>query len=189
MDFDDIMSGVDAAIERGLADPDRLGIGGWSHGGYLTAWAVSQTNRFKAAVMGGGISDLGMMTLSSDAPLVPAVLAGDRPWDGIGPHNADRFSPISYAANVETPLLILHGQNDTRVPVSQAIGFERALRGQDVPVELVTYPREPHGIGEPAHQKDVLRRVRAWYKRFLQTQETPTDGAARPSISSEAGFG
>lgn len=170
-DFADIMAGVDTAIERGLADPDRLGIGGWSQGGFMTGWAVSQTDRFKAGVMGAGVSDWGMMTLTSDVPRFEAELGGDRPWDGVGPHQADRLSPISYAANVKTPLLILHGQNDARVPVSQAIGFERALRGRGFPVELVTYPREPHGIGEVAHQKDVLRRVRAWYRRFLGVED------------------
>jgi dipeptidyl aminopeptidase/acylaminoacyl peptidase len=166
-DFLDVMSAVDAAIESGIADADRLGIGGWSQGGFMTAWAVTQTNRFKAGVMGAGISDWGMMSMTSDVPTFESVLSGDRPWDGPGPHNADRLSPISYAANVETPLLILHGKEDARVPVSQAIGYERALRERGVPVQLVTYPREPHGIRERAHQRDLLRRVRGWYARWL----------------------
>ncbi|MFZ0214809.1 MAG: S9 family peptidase [Candidatus Dormiibacterota bacterium] len=166
-DYLDIMAAVDAAIDRGLSDPDRLGIGGWSQGGFMTAWAVTQSGRFKAGVMGAGVSDWGMMTLTSDLPRFEADLGGDRPWDGAGPHRADRLSPISFAENVTTPLLILHGQNDARVPVSQAVGFQRALQGRDVPVELVTYPREPHGIHERNHQRDILRRVRAWYGRWL----------------------
>jgi dipeptidyl aminopeptidase/acylaminoacyl peptidase len=167
-DFGDVMAMVDAAIERGIADPERLGIGGWSQGGFMTAWAVTQTNRFKAGVMGAGVSDWNMMTMTSDMPTFEAALGGDRPWDGPGPHNAARLSPISYAKNATTPLLMLHGQKDARVPVTQAIGFERALRERGVPVQLVTYPREPHGVRERAHQRDILRRVRAWYDQWLR---------------------
>ncbi|MHB8647099.1 MAG: S9 family peptidase [Thermomicrobiales bacterium] len=167
-DFRDVMSMVDAAIDRGIADPERLGIGGWSQGGFMTAWAVTQTDRFKAGVMGAGVSDWNMMTMTSDLPTFEAALGGDRPWDGPGPHNAARLSPISYTKNAHTPLLILHGKNDARVPVTQAIGFERALRERGVPVQFVTYPREPHGVRERNHQRDILRRVRIWYDRWLK---------------------
>jgi dipeptidyl aminopeptidase/acylaminoacyl peptidase len=167
-DFQDVMAMVDSAIDRGIADPERLGIGGWSQGGFMTAWAVTQTNRFRAGVMGAGVSDWNMMTMTSDMPTFEAALGGDRPWDGPGPHNAARLSPISYAKNARTPLLILHGRNDARVPVTQAIGFERALREGGVPVQMVTYPREPHGVRERNHQRDILRRVRAWYDRWLR---------------------
>ncbi len=167
-DFQDVMAMVDAAIDRGIADPARLGIGGWSQGGFMTAWAVTQTDRFKAGVMGAGVSDWNMMTMTSDLPTFESALGGDRPWDGPGPHNAARLSPISYAKNAKTPLLILHGKNDARVPVTQAIGFQRALREVGVPTEMVTYPREPHGVRERNHQRDILRRVRAWYDRWLK---------------------
>ena len=170
-DYRDIMAAVDAAIARGIADPERLGIGGWSQGGFMTAWAITQTHRFKAGVMGAGVSDWNMMTMTSDMPTFEAALGGDRPWDGPGPHNAARLSPISYAKNATTPLLILHGKNDARVPVTQAIGFARALREQGVPMQFVSYPREPHGIRERAHQRDILRRVRAWYDQWLKDEK------------------
>jgi dipeptidyl aminopeptidase/acylaminoacyl peptidase len=163
MEFADIMSAVDAAIERGIADPDRLGIGGWSQGGFLTAWGVTQTDRFKAGVMGAGVSDWGMMVMSSDVPTMESMLAGGRPWDGPGPHRYMTHSPISFAKNVSTPLLILHGEEDERVPVTQAIGFHRALMENDVETVLVTYPREPHGISEAEHLRDLLRRVTGWF--------------------------
>ena len=166
-DFPDVLSGVDAAIERGIADPDRLGIGGWSQGGFMTAWAVTHTNRFKAGVMGAGVSDWNMMTLTSDMSTFESVLGGSRPWDGIGPSRSAEVSPISFATQAETPLLMLHGKQDERVPVSQAIGFERALRERDMPVQLVIYPREPHGVRERTHQLDILRRVLGWYERWL----------------------
>ncbi|MGA7673044.1 MAG: prolyl oligopeptidase family serine peptidase, partial [Nitrolancea sp.] len=111
-DFPDVLSGVDAAIERGIADPDRLGIGGWSQGGFMTAWAVGHTNRFKAGVMGAGVSDWNMMTLTSDLPTFEAVLGGSRPWDGIDRDRAAEVSPIYFAATAVTPLLMLHGKND-----------------------------------------------------------------------------
>ncbi len=167
-DYRDVLSAVDAAVERGITDPDRLGIGGWSQGGFMTAWAVTQTRRFKAGVMGAGVSDWGMMVTTSDVPDFERALGGSAPWDGIGPHRHAELSPISFARSVTTPLLILHGQRDERVPLSQAIGFHRALREVDVPSQLVVYPREPHGVGERAHQIDLLKRVRAWYDRWLR---------------------
>lgn len=163
----DIMAAVDTAVERGVADPDRLGIGGWSQGGFLTAWAVTQTDRFRAAVMGAGPTDWGAMAELSDVPTFEGTLGGDTPWDGPGPHHAAARSPISYAGRRRTPLLILHGQQDVRVPVGQATAFHRAMRGQPAALEMVTYPREPHGVSERAHQIDLLRRVREWYDRWL----------------------
>ena len=177
-DWQDVLSMVDAAVERGIADVERLGIGGWSQGGFMTAWAVTQTDRFKAGVMGAGVSDWHMMTMASDLPTFEAALGGDRPWDGPGPHRATRLSPISYARNARTPLLILHGKEDARVLVTQATGFARALRAPGVPLAMVTYPREPHGIRERNHQRDILRRVRAWYDRWLRGEDdTVTDRA------------
>jgi dipeptidyl aminopeptidase/acylaminoacyl peptidase len=167
MEFVDIMTAVDAAVERGIADPDRLGIGGWSQGGFLTAWAVTQTDRFKAGVMGAGVSDWGMMVMTSDIPTVESMLGGGKPWDGAGPHRFMQHSPISHARNAKTPLLMLHGKEDPRVPVSQAIGYHRALVENGVATELVTYPREPHGFRERTHQIDSFIRVRDWFQRYL----------------------
>ncbi|MGH7910806.1 MAG: S9 family peptidase, partial [Candidatus Dormibacteraceae bacterium] len=167
IEFSDVMSMVDAAVARGVADPARLGIGGWSQGGFLSAWAVTQTDRFRAAVVGAGPSDWDMMSATSDLPRFEAELVGSDPWDGPGPSSAAERSPIKYAARARTPVLILHGQEDKRVPVSQAVAWERALRAHRVPVQLVTYPREPHGIGELRHQRDVLARVRDWFDRWL----------------------
>ncbi|MGH2404396.1 MAG: S9 family peptidase [bacterium] len=175
-DYRDIMAAVDTAIARGIADPERLGIGGWSQGGFMTAWAVTQTNRFKAGVMGAGVSHWGMMVLTSDLPTFEASLGGSRPWDGLGAQRGDQLSPISFAKSVRTPLLILHGQNDARIRVNQAIGFERALRHQGIAVELVVYPREPHAIRERQHQRDLLRRVLAWFDRWLKEDEPARPG-------------
>lgn len=167
-DYQDVMAGVDAAIARGIADPERLGIGGWSQGGFMSAWAITQTKRFKAAVMGAGVSDWGMMVMTSDVPNFEQDLGGSAPWDGAEHRRHLELSPITFARNAHTPLLILHGEKDARVPLSQATGFHRALRQQGVPVEFVVYPREPHGVAERGHQLDILKRVRRWYDRWLK---------------------
>jgi dipeptidyl aminopeptidase/acylaminoacyl peptidase len=166
-EFDDIMSGVDALIERGFADPDRLGIGGWSGGGLLTAWSVGHTHRYKAGIMGAGVSYWGAMAMDTDVYTVLNHYAGDAPWDGVGPHRSKKHSPISYARNVKTPVLIIHGKADARVPVHQAIGFHRALKETEAPSEMVLYPREEHPILERNHQIDMFRRVRDWYQRWV----------------------
>lgn len=166
-DWRDILAGVDHAVAQGIADPERLGIGGWSQGGFMTAWAVGQTTRFKLGIMGAGVSDWGMMTATSDLPHFELMLGGSAGWEGPGPHRHAALSPISFAHQATTPLLILHGAADERVPVSQGQFMAQALRATGVPYELVVYPREPHGIRERNHQRDLLRRVREWTVRWL----------------------
>lgn len=164
----DILTGIDLLIADGVGDPARLGIGGWSHGGFMAAWAVSQTDRFAAAVMGAGISDWGLQAAAGEWGAFDAALGGSTGWEGIGPHRHDRQSPISYASAIRTPVLIVHGADDTNVPLSQAEYFHRALRRFDVEHEFVVYPRENHSIRERDHQLDLLHRTRAWFDRWLQ---------------------
>jgi dipeptidyl aminopeptidase/acylaminoacyl peptidase len=133
----------------------------------MTAWAVTQTDRFKAGIDGAGPTEWGWMAATSDMGTFEAALGGSTPWDGLGPHRHAELSPLSFARRVTTPLLILHGENDARVPVSQAASFHRALREIGATVEMVIYPREPHGIDERNHQLDLLRRVREWYARYV----------------------
>ena len=166
-DWSDVKAGIELLVAEGVADPDRLGIGGWSQGGYMTAWAVGQTAMFKAGIMGAGVSDWGMMTATSDLPHFEMMLGGSADWEGVGPHRHDALSPISFAGGVTTPVLVLHGEKDDRVPVGQGRYFAQALRERGTPYELVVYPREPHGIRERNHQLDLLRRVRRWVDRWL----------------------
>ncbi len=166
-EYGDVIAAVDAAVSRGIADPDRLAIGGWSGGGMLTAWAVSHTDRFKAGIVGAGVTDWAGMVVESDIPTFSATLGGDRPWDGPGPHETAVRSAISYAKNVTTPVLILHGESDVRVPLRQGTGFHRALLDHGATVRLVTYPREGHAIVEAAHQRHLLAEVRAWITKYV----------------------
>ncbi|MCC2274104.1 S9 family peptidase [Streptomyces sp. ET3-23] len=166
-EWTDILAGIDLLVAEGVADPERLGISGWSHGGFMAAWAIARTERFKAAVMGAGISDWGMQAGTGDDGILDAALGGSTGWNGPGPHIHDRNSPISYVSRIRTPVLILHGEQDTNVPLGQALHFHRALRHFGVEHEFVVYPREGHGLHERAHQLDALRRIRAWYDRRL----------------------
>jgi dipeptidyl aminopeptidase/acylaminoacyl peptidase len=166
-DWADIQAGIDYLVGAGIADPSRLAIGGWSQGGFMSAWAVGQTDRFQASIMGAGVSDWGMMVATSDLPHFEAILGGSAGWEGAGPHRHDALSPISYAGRVITPVLILHGEKDERVPVSQGRFFAQALREHGVQNQLVVYPREGHAIRERQHQLDLLRRVRDWIERGL----------------------
>lgn len=178
-EWSDIISGIDLLIAEGVADPDRLGIGGASHGGFMAAWAIGQTDRFKAAMMAAGISDWGMLVATGEGGTLEAELSGSCGWEGSGPHPHDQVSPISFASKIRTPVLIVHGEDDTNVPVSQAIYFHRALSWYGAEHELVIYPREGHGFAERNHQLDLLRRTRAWFDRWLRDEAS--DGRGSPA--------
>jgi dipeptidyl aminopeptidase/acylaminoacyl peptidase len=167
-DWNDIESGIDLLIAEGVADPGRLGIGGASYGGFMAAWAIGQTGRFKAAMMDAGISDWGTLLATSEFGTTDAALSGSYGWEGTGPHPHDQVSPISFASKIRTPVLIVHGQDDTNVPVSQAIYFHRALSWFGIEHQLIIYPREGHTLVERNHQLDLLHRTRAWFDRWLR---------------------
>jgi len=167
MDFEDVMSGVDDLVAKGIADPDRLGIGGWSYGGFMSSWAVGHTTRFKAAVIGAAVTDLISFYGSTDiTPDFPSVYFDGPPYEHRELYEA--HSPLSFVRNAKTPSLILHGEADPRVPTTQGWEFYNALKELGVETEMVTYPREPHGINEPEHEKDLLARVLAWYDKHLK---------------------
>ncbi|MFI9381767.1 prolyl oligopeptidase family serine peptidase [Kutzneria sp. NPDC052558] len=166
-EWTDILTGIDLLIADGVADPARLGICGWSHGGFMTAWAIGHTDRFAAAVMGAGVTDWGGLVGSGEWGVFEASLGGSTGWEGVGPHRHDELSPISYAANVRTPVLILHGADDTNVPLAQSEYFHRALRHYGAEHEFVIYPGEGHSIQGRGHQIDLLQRMRAWFEHWL----------------------
>lgn len=180
-DFEDLLRGVDHLVERGVADPSRLGIFGWSYGGYMTAWAITRTNRFRAASVGAGLVDLLSFTGTADIRDFLPVYFGAEPWDD--PRLYLERSPILGAGRVETPTLVLHGEEDRRVPASQGFELHAALRERGVPVELVLYPRAGHGLGEPGHLLDAARRNLEWFERWLGegTGETEASAAGAPA--------
>ncbi|NQW17360.1 MAG: S9 family peptidase [Chloroflexi bacterium] len=166
-DFGDMMAGLDYLIDEGISDPDRLGITGWSYGGFISAWAVSQTKRFAAAVMGAGISDWRSFHGTSYLHTWDVMhYDGANPYEAASEHA--KFSSLNFIENVSTPTLILHGEQDEDVPVEQAYQWYRALQDHDVVSELVVYPREPHGVSEYEHQIDIGNRMVGWFERWLK---------------------
>ena len=163
----DVVSGAEAMVATGVADPARLGIGGWSWGGYLAAWTITQTTMFRASVMGAGVANLASDHGQSDMPGMNFGLFPGHPYSPAGQDHYLRPSPISAVSAVRTPTLILHGAEDVRVRPEQGAEFHRALTTLGVPVEFVLYPREGHAITERGHQIDLLRRVLGWYDRWL----------------------
>jgi dipeptidyl aminopeptidase/acylaminoacyl peptidase len=160
-DFADIMAGVDYLIAQGISDPARLVVGGWSFGGFMTSWTVTHTDRFKAGMVGAGVTDLYSMATTTDiSPRFETSYMGE-----LQANTAiyDRESPVRYAAQCHTPVLILHGEADPRVPISQGEEFYHALHFLNKDAAMVRYPREPHIFKEREHQIDSLTRILAWY--------------------------
>jgi dipeptidyl aminopeptidase/acylaminoacyl peptidase len=162
-DMRDVLAGVDEAVKRGVADPHRLFVYGTSYGGFMTCWLVGQTDRFRAAAAQNAVTDLTMMWALSDLQSWTEWEFGGRPWEV--PDAMRKHSPLTYAAKVKTPTLILHSRDDRRCPLPMGLAFHQALRARGVPSQMVIYPGEGHGIRQPRHREDVLRRVLEWFAR------------------------
>jgi dipeptidyl aminopeptidase/acylaminoacyl peptidase len=164
-DFKDVMAGVDDLVARGVADPERLGIGGWSYGGYMAAWAITQTNRFKASIVGAGLSDLASEFGTENDSAYDEWFFG-LPYEKL--EGFIRSSPITYVKNARTPTLILHGEADATDPLGQGQQLFRGLKRYGVATEFVVYPREGHGLQEERHLVDRLNRIIAWFDKYLK---------------------
>jgi dipeptidyl aminopeptidase/acylaminoacyl peptidase len=164
-DYEDIMAGVDRMIAVGVADPQRLGVLGWSYGGFMTSTVVTKTDRFKAACVGAGVMNLTSMVGTCDIPEFNQSYFQSWPWDD--PDFYVQHSAVFGASRVKTPTLILHGESDARVPTSQGWEFYTALKKCGVTTDLVLYPRQPHGPREPRLQKDLQRRHLDWMDRYV----------------------
>ena len=167
VDYDDVMAGVDLLVKKGKADPQKLVIGGWSYGGCFTEFAITKTDRFKAAVVGAGVANYYSNYAQSD---INHGVAGE--WEFLGnpydnPDNFARGSAVYHIRNVKTPVLILHGKEDSRVPYVQGLELFRALRTAGKEAEMVAYPGEKHGFRKPVHNIDRLKRWSAFYDKHL----------------------
>jgi len=165
-DLRDILKGVDAAVASAPIDGERVGILGWSYGGYMTMWAVTQTTRFKAAVAGAGIvnwqSYYGQNRI--DQWMLPFF--GASVYDD--PAVYAKSSPITFIKNVKTPTLVLHGDRDSEVPTPQGYEFWHALKTLGVPTQLVVYENEGHAVSKPEHLRDMQKRTVEWFDRYLK---------------------
>jgi dipeptidyl aminopeptidase/acylaminoacyl peptidase len=164
-DFSDIMTGVDQVLKQAPIDPQRLGIAGWSYGGYMTMWSVTQTRRFKAAVAGAGIANwqsyYGQNLI--DQWMIPYF--GASVYDD--PAVYAKSSPITYIKNARTPTLMVVGERDAECPMPQSREFWHALKTLGVQTELVVYPNEGHHFENPQHIEDVMQRTISWFKANL----------------------
>ena len=182
-DYEDCMTGLQFVVDRGWADPERLGAFGWSYGGYMTFWMLTQTDRFKAVSPGAGLTNIYSMYSQNDIQRYLRWFYDDKsPWDNFELY-WDR-SPMKHVKRVKTPTLIMHGQNDVRVPIAQAQEFHRALVEMGVPVEFVVYPREGHGILEPRHQLDRLRRYLTFFGKYLNNPPATEPAAEKKPATS-----
>jgi dipeptidyl aminopeptidase/acylaminoacyl peptidase len=181
-DFKDIMAGVDAAIAKGIADPDKLVVMGGSYGGFMTFWAITQTDRFKAAIGHAGISDWYSFHGQSDIPGLMEYGFVGQPWNATETYR--KSSPMTFVDKVKTPIMITHGEQDRRVAIAQAEEYYRALQRRGVEVVFLRFPREGHGIQEPNHQIDLVTRQLAWFDSHLGIKRQKL-GDERPLPASE----
>jgi dipeptidyl aminopeptidase/acylaminoacyl peptidase len=168
-EFEDILAGIDHCVSEGFAAPDRLGVTGASYGGYMTAWTVATTHRFKAAVMVSGISDQWSCHYSCNHDFGEFIVGGPLKDERFRQLAIDR-SPLFRLDRPMTPTLIIHGEDDRCTPLGQGQEFYSALLERGCTAELVVYPREGHGLQERAHRLDAWRRTVAWFDRYLRPE-------------------
>ena len=168
-DYEDLMTGVDEVIARGIADPSKLGLRGWSYGGILGGWTVTQTDRFRGASVGAMVSDWTSEYGPGFNHDVRLWYIGGTPWD-----NADEWrerSALTHIANVTTPTLVLHGINDRTDTESQSMMFFQALKDQGKVTRYIRFPREPHGFREPRHQRTRDVEEIRWIQKYVRDIE------------------
>jgi dipeptidyl aminopeptidase/acylaminoacyl peptidase len=174
----DLLAGVDGVIDMGIADPDRLGIGGWSYGGILTDYTIASTTRFKAAIAGAG-SALQLSMYGSDQYIYQYENEIGPPWK-----SQDLWIKLSYpffhANRITTPTLFMGGDKDFNVPVIGGEQMYEALRSLDVPTQMVVYPNQHHSLSLPSFNYDRLQRYVAWYDRYLKPRMAVQAGQAKP---------
>ncbi|HJZ62886.1 MAG TPA: S9 family peptidase [Candidatus Acidoferrum sp.] len=164
-DFKDVMAGVHDLVNRGVADANRLGIAGWSYGGYMSEWAITQTNEFKGAVSGAGMANLISEFGTENGSTYDEWFWG-APYEK--PEGFLNHSPFLYLKKAKTPTLILQGENDPVDPIGQSQELYRGLKRYGVVADLVVYPREPHGFQEMKHRIDMQKRMVAWLEKYVK---------------------
>jgi dipeptidyl aminopeptidase/acylaminoacyl peptidase len=172
-DMWDVMSGVDALIAKGFADPDKLGAMGWSEGGYISAFLTTHTDRFKAVSVGAGISDWMTYYVNTDITPFTRQYLHATPWDD--PEIYEQTSPITTIKQAKSPTLIQQGSNDKRVPVPDSFELYRGLQDQGVPARLILYTGFGHGVNKPKSQGALLQSNLDWFDLYIWSEPIPKD--------------
>jgi dipeptidyl aminopeptidase/acylaminoacyl peptidase len=165
-DTHDYLSGIDAMIERGIADPARIGTMGVSYGGFMSAWLVTQDQRFKAAVAGSPVTEWYSFTFTTNIPRWGLWFLDNADPEETG-NQVHTRSPVMHASKARTPTLLTAGAKDRCTPVGQAREFYQALIGHGVDSELVIYPGEGHGVRQFPAVTDYLTRLVTWFERYM----------------------
>ena len=168
-DYQDLMTGVDAMIQRGVAHPDSLAVKGWSYGGILGGWTITQTDRFQAASLGAMVADWPSEFGTGFNFDVSLWYLGGDPWTNRAMW-LDR-SAYSHVDDIETPTILFHGENDTVDTPGQSMNFHVGLRHFDVPTRFILFPREGHGIREPRHHRTRLVEELRWFEHYVRGNE------------------
>ena len=169
-DFIDLMAGVDQVIKMGIADESKMGVMGWSYGGFMSSWVVGHTDRFKAASIGAPVVDLSHQNLTDDIEgFLPSYFKTD-PWNDWSLY--DKHSPLRFVQNVKTPVLLQHCEGDQRVPISNAIMFYNALRRRSVPVRMLAMPRQGHGPVEPTMVLKTMQTNVEWFEKHIGNKKS-----------------
>ncbi|MDM7924318.1 MAG: S9 family peptidase [Pyrinomonadaceae bacterium] len=165
-DYEDLMSGVDHVIAMGVADANRLGVMGWSYGGYMTSMIITKTNRFKAASAGAPVTNMMSFNGTADIPSFLPDYFESEFWEA--PELYAKHSAMFNIKNAKTPTLVQHGENDLRVPIEQGYQLHNALRRLGVPTRMIVLPRQPHGIQEPRLQIATMQSNIDWFEKYLK---------------------
>lgn len=170
-DYKDIMAGVDKVVAMGVADPERMGVMGLSYGGYMTNWIISQTDRFKGAISESGIFNLVTDYSNSNIPSWEVEYLNGFYWERENLALYLERSPFKYVDRIETPVLILHGDEDPNTFISNSKEMYQALKALGRTVEFVHFPREEHGFEEPNHRVDEATRWVAWFSKYVKRDD------------------
>jgi len=175
LDFEDVMGGVDHVLGHYAVDESRMGVTGYSYGGFLTDWTIGHTQRFAAAIAGAGISNWVSDYGTADIPRTKESEFYGPPWKPESGELLWRQSPIRYAGNVTTPTLFIHGESDFRVPIEQAEQMYTALKKQRVPAKFIRYPDSYHGGWTPWDMVHRYYHELEWWKEYLVGEKDVTE--------------
>jgi len=177
-DTDDVLGAVDYAVKQGIADPDKLGVGGWSYGGILTDYMIASDTRFKAATSGAGTA-FTVAFYGTDQYIIQYDYEIGPPWDPKAWETYQKLSyPFLHADRIKTPTLFLGGEKDFNVPVQGGQQMYQALRSLGIDTQLVIYPDQFHGLTRPSYIRDRYERYLAWYNKYLKPAPAPQTTAA-----------
>ncbi|WP_219375203.1 S9 family peptidase [Bacillus mycoides] len=164
-DYDDVISGVDELVEKGIVDKDRVGVMGWSNGGYISAFCSTFSNRFKAISVGGGITNWSTHYVNTDMPYFIRMYLGNNPWND--PDIYTKTSPMTYIKSACTPTLIQHGEKDARIPTLNAYELYQGLRDMEVDTELIIFKGMAYSPDQPGINVAIMKQNLMWFSHYI----------------------